>query len=83
MDTQLNVRIDEDLKKKLDQIARIEGKTSSGVVRELITEYIRDQDIQSYIDELWERIGESLEEEGVTSEDVESVIQRVRNRPSS
>jgi predicted DNA-binding protein len=55
--TQLLILIDEDTKKKVRRLARLEGKTTSTVVRELLAEYIREKDIVSYIDGLWDRIG--------------------------
>jgi predicted transcriptional regulator len=79
MNTQMNIRLEESLKQKLDELARSSGKSSSEVVRELISDYVKDRDIGQYIDELWGRIGNQLREEGFDSEDVSSVIEQVRD----
>jgi len=57
MTTQMIVRIDPDLKAKVNNFAKVEGKSVSEVVRELLEEYVKTRDIDSYIDNLWERIG--------------------------
>ena len=52
MATQMIVRIDPDLKAKVNNFAKIEGKSVSEVVRELLEEYVKNRDIDSYIDSL-------------------------------
>ena len=76
--TQLLVKIDEDTKKKVSKLARLEGKTTSTVVRELIEEYIRERDIASYIDGLWDRIGVTMRSKGVRPEDLPRIIKEAR-----
>jgi predicted DNA-binding protein len=75
---QLLVKLDEDIKKKVSKLARQEGKTTSTVVRELIEEYIRERDIASYIDGLWDRIGGKIRSKGVRAEDIPRIIRDVR-----
>ncbi|MBI4332875.1 MAG: CopG family transcriptional regulator [Chloroflexi bacterium] len=78
MTTQMVVRIDSEMKKRLGKLARMEGKTSSQMVRDLIESYIKDRDIGPYIDSLWNKIDRRLEELGVTQRDVDRAIKAVR-----
>ena len=78
MTTQMIVRIDPGLKAKVNSFAKIEGKSVSEVVRELLEEYVKTRDIDSYIDTLWERIGGKLASKGVGPKDVKKVIREVR-----
>ena len=80
MATQMIVRIDPDLKAKVSNFAKIEGKSVSEVVRELLEEYVKTRDIDSYIDNLWERIGGKLASSGVGPKDIERVIRDVRTK---
>ena len=78
MSTQMIVRIEPELKDKVNRFARAEGKTTSDVVRELLEEYISSRDIAAYVDGLWERIGAQLETQGVTADRISETIQEVR-----
>jgi predicted DNA-binding protein len=80
MTTQMIVRIDPDLKAKVNNFARAEGKSVSEVVRELLEEYVKTRDIDSYIDNLWDRIGGKLASSGVGPKDVKRVIRDVRTK---
>lgn len=80
MKTQMIVRIDPDLKAKVNNFAKIEGKSVSEVVRELLEEYVKNRDIDSYIDNLWERIGGKLTSKGVCPKDVTRAIRDVRKQ---
>ena len=60
MSTQIIIRIDNEVKNRLNKLARIEGKTTSEIVRKLIEEHIKERNIGSYIDDLWNRIGKKL-----------------------
>lgn len=82
MDQQLNVRLDDELKDRLDTLARSEGKSASQVVRDLISEYVRERDIESHIDQLWDRIGQQLRDGGYDAEDVDEAVQSVRESDS-
>lgn len=81
MQTQMIVRIDAEIKNKLNNLARVERKTTSQVVRELIEEHIKERDISSYIDELWDKVGVKLKTRGVTQEKISKAIKEVRKRP--
>ncbi|MBF0506503.1 MAG: ribbon-helix-helix protein, CopG family [Nitrospirae bacterium] len=74
MTTQMIIRIDDEVKNRLNRLARIEGKTTSEMVRGLIEEYIKERDIGSYIDNLWNRIGKKLKSRGVTPATIEKAI---------
>jgi predicted DNA-binding protein len=78
MTTQLLIRIDSDTKNKLNLVARREGKTSSDVVRELVSDYINERDLSAYIDELWDRIGKKIINSGIKEKDINKIIKEVR-----
>lgn len=78
MTTQMIVRINPELKTKVNNLAKAEGKSVSEVVRELLEEYVRDRDIGLYIDDLWGRIGGKLSSRGLTSKDIQRTIREVR-----
>ena len=80
MSTQMIVRIDPELKTKVNNLAKNEGKSISEVVRELLEDYVKDRDIGLYIDDLWKRIGAKLESRGFGPKDIKSVIQEVRTK---
>jgi predicted CopG family antitoxin len=72
------VRIDPELKLKVNNLAKAEGKSVSEVIRELLEDYVKNRDIGSYIDDLWGRIGTKLASRGVKSEGIKRVIRAVR-----
>ena len=78
MSTLMIIRIEPELKDKVNRFARAEGKTTSNVVRELLEEYISSRDIAAYVDSLWERIGAQLEAQGIIADRVSETIQEVR-----
>ena len=78
MTTQMIVRIDSELKSKVSNLAKAEGKSVSEVVRELLEDYIRDRDIGSYIDDLWNRIGSKLTAQGFSPVDIPKALKEAR-----
>lgn len=76
--SQLIVRIDDDLKKKVSRFAMAEGKTASQVVREMLEQYVSDRDIGGYIDEVWDRIGRALSKKGMGADDVPGAVSNAR-----
>jgi len=76
--TQMIVRIDPQLKDRVSDLAKAEGKSISEVVRELLEDYVKDRDIGLYIDDLWQRIGEKLKAKGVGPSEIQKVIREVR-----
>ena len=80
MTNQMIIRIKPEVKDKLNKLARIEGKTTSQMVRELIEDYIKERDISTYIDDLWSRIGEKLRSKGIKPRDIDSAIKKTRRK---
>lgn len=80
MSTQMIVRIDPELKARVNNLAKTEGKSISEVVRELLEDYVKDRDIGLYIDDLWKRIGTKLESRGFGPKDISRIIQEVRTK---
>ena len=78
MTTQMIVRIDPQLKNKVNRLAKAEGKSVSEVVRELLEDYVKNRDIGLYIDDLWQRIGDKLVSRKVGPKDVQRAIQEAR-----
>ena len=74
------VRVDPDLKAKVNNFAKIEGKSVSEVVRELLEEYVKSRDIDSYFDNLWGRIGDKLASSGAAPKDIKRIIRDVRTK---
>lgn len=78
MSTQMIIRIDPKVKNRFNKLVRVEGKTTSQMVRELIEDYIKDRDIGAYIDDLWSRIGGKLRSRGVRQRDIDRAIKGAR-----
>lgn len=78
MTTQMIIRIDSEMKNRLNKLARVEGKTTSQMVRELIGNHIREKDIGGYVDDLWNRIGGKLRAKGVNPRDIRNAIKESR-----
>jgi hypothetical protein len=78
MTTQMIVRIDPDLKAKVNNYAKVEGKSVSEVVRELLQEYVQRRDMVPYIDGLWNRIGGRLASKGTGPKDIKRAIRDAR-----
>ena len=78
MAEQLLIRVEPELKRKLNKLATMEGKTSTQVVRNLIEDYVKRRDVASYIGDLWDRIGQSLKSAGSGPESVAKAVRDVR-----
>ena len=78
MAEQLLIRMDPDLKRKLTRLATMEGKSSTQIVRDLIEDHVKRRDVASYIDALWEQIGQGLKSAGVGAEDVAMAVRETR-----
>lgn len=78
MSTQMIIRLDDELKEKVNRLAKAEGKNASIIVRELLENYVRDRDISAYIDDLWSRAGAKLKTKGAKPEDIERAIRDAR-----
>lgn len=77
---QMILRIEPGLKEKVGSIARSEGKSLSQVIRELLRSYVHDRDIEGYVDDLWDRMGQKLRKRGVKARDVSQTIRLVRRK---
>ena len=80
MSVQMIIRVDSDLKNRVNRLAKTEGKNLSQVVRELLEKYTRDRDAKTYIDPLWDSINNNLTEFGVQEEDIKEAIKQVRKK---
>lgn len=78
METQLIVRIDRDTKQRFSRIARMEGKTASMKVRELVSSYLEENDFSRMVGDLWDRSSRKLRRKGYTEKDVKEAIKKVR-----
>lgn len=78
MTAQLLVKLDAALKQQLTRLARTEGKNTSQLVRELVEDYVKERDIEPYMDELWDRVGRKLKTKGVKARDVSRIVKAVR-----
>ncbi len=78
MSNQMIVRIQPELKAKVNTLAKAEGKSVSEVVRELLDGYVKNRDISSYIDDLWDRVGSNLKTRGVRRSDIQRAIKDAR-----
>lgn len=78
MSTQMIVRIDPELKAKVNNFARADGKNVSEVVRELLESYVKNRDIGAYVDDLWDRVGNKLRSRGAGPEDIQQMIDEIR-----
>ena len=78
MTTQMIVRLNPELKNKVNSLAKAEGKSVSEVVRELLEDYVKNRDIGLYIDDLWQRIGDKLISRKIGPKEIQRAIQEVR-----
>ncbi len=78
MSSQMILRIDPQLKARVNGLAKAEGKSLSQLIRELLQEYVRDRDIGAYVDDLWKRIGDKVTSKGFGPRDIDRVIAQVR-----
>jgi predicted DNA-binding protein len=72
------VRINPELKNKVNNLAKAEGKSISEVVRELLEDYVKNRDIGLYIDDLWQRIGDKLISRKIGPQEIQRAIREVR-----
>ena len=80
MATQMIIRVESSLKKKVSQLAKAEGKNLSQIVRELLEKYAKERDMGAYIDSLWGAIGKDFAQNNISEADIEKVIRQVRSK---
>jgi predicted DNA-binding protein len=78
MTTQMIVRVNPELKNKVNSLAKAEGKSVSEVVRELLEDYVKNRDIGLYIDDLWQRVSDKLSNQKIGSKEINRAIREVR-----
>jgi len=76
----MTIRIDPEIKKRFSKLVRAEGKTASQALSELIEDYIKERDIRTYVDDLWNRIGGKLRSKGVKQRDIRKAIIGARKK---
>ena len=79
MTTQMIIRLESDLKNKIHQLAKAEGKNLSELVRELLENYTKERDMSIYIDNLWGKISNKLSKNHISWENIEDAIKQVRS----
>jgi predicted DNA-binding protein len=75
MTKQMVIRIDEETKERFQRVSRMEGKTASEKMRELIENYIRKGDMSQVV----ERIGAKARKSGASAKDVDRIIRETRS----
>jgi predicted DNA-binding protein len=78
MTRQMVIRIDDETRDKFQRVSRMEGKTASEKMRELIENYVRKADLSQVVDDLWDRIGAKADKQGVKAGDVDRIIRETR-----
>jgi metal-responsive CopG/Arc/MetJ family transcriptional regulator len=79
MATQMIIRIETNLKDKVNRLAKAEGKNLSELVRELLEKYTKERDMGAYIDNIWAKIGQNLSKDNISETDIENAIKQVRS----
>lgn len=78
MQTQMIIRVDPDTKSKFQRIVRMEGKTTSEKIREMMKDYIAQKDFSAAVDRVWDKITTEFKKRGITGDDIERAINEVR-----
>ncbi|MFZ3207878.1 MAG: ribbon-helix-helix protein, CopG family [Geobacteraceae bacterium] len=78
MTRQMVIRIDDETKERFQRVSRMEGKTASEKMRELIENYVKKADLSQVVDDLWDRIGTKANKQGVNAKDVDRIIRKAR-----
>jgi predicted DNA-binding protein len=79
MATQMIIRIETNLKDKVNRLAKAEGKNLSELVRELLEKYTKERDMGAYIDNIWAKIGQNLSKDNISETDIENAIKQARS----
>ena len=78
MESQLVVRVDSKVKAKFQRVVRMEGKTASEKLREMVESYVLKSDFSAVVNDLWDTISKKAQKKGVTEADIELAIKEVR-----
>ena len=79
MATQMIIRVESTLKDKVSKLAKAEGKNLSELVRELLEKYTQERDAGTYIDNIWDNIGQNMVKNSISTQDIEHAIKQVRS----
>jgi len=78
MNSQLLIRIDNEIKERFSRLAKREGKNLNQKVRELIEDYIAERDIGPYIDQTWKKITKNFKKNKINEKDIYNAIMESR-----
>lgn len=78
MQSQIIIRIDSNIKSKFQKIARMEGKTTSEMIREMMMDCIAQKDFAAAVDKVWDKITVEFNKRGITDKDIEKAVKEVR-----
>ena len=78
MTRQMVVRVDDEIREKFQRVSRMEVKTASEKIRELMENYIHKADLSRVVDDIWERIGAKARAKGADIKDVDRIIRESR-----
>ena len=78
MGSQIIVKVDNKTKEKFYRLVRMEGRTASDKVREMVEDFIKKSDVESIVDDLWQRIGTKMKGKGFREKDVQKMVRTVR-----
>ncbi len=80
MSSEIVVKISPELSARVNRLAERQGKTAGKLAGELLEEYVKDNDIGAYIDDLWDRINRLLKEKKVELSDIEEAVTASRKK---
>lgn len=80
MNEKIIIRVDKNLKNDFTKLVRMEGKTTSDKVRELMADFVAENDFSKIIDDLWSRISEKIENKGFLEKDINKAIKEARKK---
>ena len=80
MSVQMRIRIEPEIKEALNKFAREKGKSANTLVEEMIKNFIKERDLETYIDDLWNRIGKKLKSKDIKEGDISTAIKESRQK---
>lgn len=79
MTSQILVRIDSELKEKIQRLSHFEKKSVNEKIRELVAEYVKEHDMEASMKALWDEAGRDLKKRGHKASDVRRMIKEARS----
>jgi len=74
----LSMRIESEIKKKLFDVSNLKGESQNENLPIDINYFIKDNDMQNHIDDIWTRIGNDMKSKGFSEEKIYNIINIVR-----